>query len=66
MSLASGGFYYSKTTLDSTQIFEILLSDLEFGKQHEHLGCTHLAHVMGKIQHGGRKVRNEVRTGDGV
>lgn len=39
--------------LDSTQIFEILLSDLEFGKQHEHLGCTHLAYVMGKIQHGG-------------
>lgn len=49
MSSASGGFFYSKTTLDSTQIFEILLSDFEFGNQHEHLGCTHLAYVMGKI-----------------
>ena len=49
MSSASGGFCYSKTTLDSTHIFEILFSDLEFGNQHEHLGCTHLAYVMGKI-----------------
>lgn len=47
--------------LDSTQIFEILLSDLEFGKQHEHLGCTHLAYVMGKIQHGGGGGRSEMK-----